>query len=501
MKKITRRDFLRGSVATTLVGSLAGFGMTANAESDTSSVLKDGKDTEILMVFPGNSSSPASLSQVEDSISAIISETVDAHIKLQILEWGVYSEQTNLMLSSGESVDIVFMLGNVQSAASSGQILEITDYMDAYAQDAYAQMGQYIDACYIDGSLYGFPTYHEFASRSGLVCSTELFEETGYSAEDVTTWDDVEAVLQKVQELHPDIDLLVPANVGGGILQCYLYGTFDTVAADSVGVYMDGSNDLTVVNEFDTDEFMAMAELAYDWNQKGYFIADANTITETRQTLLKTGTVFGYIGTIHPGTLTQETTNAGIDITVLPITEAGCGTSNVASYQYCVAAATSSPEKTMAVLNLIYSNTDIQNLLRYGIEGTDYVVTDGIAGYPDGVDSSTVGWSNENWLTGNCKLVYPWVTDPEDIWEQYEEYNDGAVFSPAYGFLFDTSNVKTAITAISNVLDKYTALIYSGLSDPAESVASLVSELESAGINEVIEEVQSELDAWAESNE
>ena len=82
-----------------------------------------------------------------------------------------------------------------------------------------------------------------------------------------------------------------------------------------VGVYNDGSDGTTVHNIYDTDEFRELAEKAYEWNQKGYFIADANTITETRQTLLKTGNVFGYIGGIHPGTKTQEMTNAGIIIT------------------------------------------------------------------------------------------------------------------------------------------------------------------------------------------
>ena len=35
-------------------------------------------------------------------------------------------------------------------------------------------------------------------------------------------------------------------------------------------------------------------------------MADATTVTDTRQDLLAAGNTFGYIGQIHPGTATQE---------------------------------------------------------------------------------------------------------------------------------------------------------------------------------------------------
>lgn len=471
---------------------------TASGVEDTASVLKDGKDTEIRIVFPGSSSSPASLTEVEDGINKIISGKIDAHVKLDILEWGVFSEQENLMLSSGEDVDIVFLINNIATSAASGQILDISKYMDNYGKDVENAMGQYIDACYIGNALYGLPTYHEYAQRGGLVCNADLFAETGFTEDDVKTWDDVKKVLDKVKELHPDIDCLVPPEAKAGMLKYYWGGTFDQIVSNMVGVYNDGSDGTTVHNIYDTDEFRELAAKAYEWNQKGYFIADANTITETRQTFLKTGDAFGYIGMIHPGTKIQEMTNAGINITTLPITKQGCGTSSVACFQYSVAASTDSPEKSVAVLNEIYSNADIQNLLRYGIEGKDYEMkSENVAGYPEGVDGSTAGWVNETWLTGNGSLAYAWETDPEDIWDEYKEYNDGAQFSPAYGFSYDSSNVKTEITAVQNVLDKYTATIYSGMSDPATTVDEFNKELESAGINVIVEDVQKQLDDWS----
>ncbi|MFV0465587.1 MAG: ABC transporter substrate-binding protein [Lachnospiraceae bacterium] len=496
-----------------LVSALAGCGsnsQTSQSESATgsenantsSSELKDGVDTEITIVYPGSTSAPGSLAAVEEGINSIISETIDAHVKFNILEWGVYNEQKNLMLSSGEAVDVVFIIGasSIQTSAKSGQIIDIADYTQQYGQDATAVLGDYIDGCYVGDALYGWPTYHEYAQGGGLVCSTELLNETGYAAEDIKTWEDVEAVCAKVKELHSDIDVLVPPESQSGMLKYYWGGTFDKIVTDMAGVYNDGRDGLTVHNIYDTEEFLEVAKKAYEWNQNNWFIADSNTITEARQTFLKAKTAFGYIGLVHPGTLTQETTNAGIDITTISINQPGCGTNDVAAYQYCVAASSDSPAKAVAVLNMIYSNPDIQNYIRYGIEGSDYEMkSETVAGYPEGVSAETAGWLNELWVTGNGSLTYAWETDPADIWDSYMEFNNTATFSPAYGFSYDASGVKTEITAVQNVLDKYLSLIYSGLGDPEETVEAFNSELQAAGMDVIVADVQTQLDEWSKA--
>lgn len=475
----------------------AGSGEEEQNPAGTSSVLKDGKDNVITIVFPGNSSAPGSLEAVENALTELARETVDCTIDLNILEWGVFYEQTNLMLSSGEDVDILFNLGNVQTSANSGQILNIAEMAPIYAPETMDLMRQYIKACYVGDALYGFPSYHEFATGAGLVCRTDILEELGVDAASIKTWEDVDALLAQVQEAHPELDVLVPAVVGAGMLKSAFDGTFDILQNNMAGVYADGRDGLTAWNLYASDEFKELAEMAYDWNQKGYYIADSITLTDTRQTFLKAGSCFGYIGGIHPGTKTQESINAGCDVTTIPITDFETGTTNVASFQYTIPAGSDAPEKALAVLNMIYTNPDAQNLIHYGIEGSDYVeVREGVAGYPEGVDSSTVGWTNETWLTGNASIGLAWETDPDDIWVQYEEFNNSAVFSPAYGFTFDSANVKTEITAVQNVLDKYTAMIYSGMADPEESIPQFNSELEAAGMQKIVDEMQAQLDAW-----
>ena len=297
---------------------------------------------------------------------------------------------------------------------------------------------------------------------------------------------------------------LIPSDLKSGCLLNYIKGQFDDISS-GVGVAMDddASDGVTVVNIYDTDEYKEMAKVAYDWNQKGYFMPDSTTNTTPRQDILKANNAFGYFGNYHPGIVTQEVMNTGMDIVAMPITEKSLSTQSVNNIEWLVAAQTENPEKTLAVLNLLYSSADFQNLFRYGIEGKDYEVKDaekGIAGYPEGVTSATVGWGNEMWLSGNASVGYAWETDPEDVFEKYSEFNDTATLSPLYGFIYDTSNVKNEITAISNVKDKYKAIIENGDADPETAVAEFNEELKAAGIDHIIEDVQAQADAWLAEN-
>ena len=141
----------------------------ANANAAPEDVLKDGNKTELTVVFPGGTSSPASLDEVEAQINEIVGAYMDATVNLKIMEWGVFNDQQNLILSSGEDVALVFTANSSRNFANSNQVLDITDLCKTYAKDALEEFGIYADACKIDGKLYGLPTFHEYTNNAGLV--------------------------------------------------------------------------------------------------------------------------------------------------------------------------------------------------------------------------------------------------------------------------------------------------------------------------------------------
>lgn len=472
-----------------------------NSTPDSGDVLKDGKKTVLKVVFPGGASSPASLEGVEAKMNEIIGEHMDAVVDLDILEWGVFADQQNLILSSGEDVALMFTFSSSRNYAASNQVRDITDLCNNYAPEALKVFGKYIDACRINDKLYGLPTFHEYARASGLVCRTDILEKLQYDTASIKTWADLEPLFAKVKEAYPEMNVLSPVEVGSGILDYYNAGTFD-ILTDGVGVYANGDGS-EVLNIYNTPEFLKLAEVAYDWNKKGYFMSDATTVTDTRQDLLAAGNTFGYIGIIHPGTATQELKNAGVPVTTIITSDIMLNTSGVNFAQYMVPSACSTPEKAVKLLEIILTNNDMSNLLMYGLEGKDYVVKDEankIVGYPEGVDSSSVGWNNETWLAGNGSLAYVWESDEPGLWEKYLEFNNSGTISPLFGFTFDAANVKSEITAVQNVINKYESVICAGYSEPNASVTKMVSELDAAGINKIIEEAKAQIETWKSSN-
>ena len=90
---------------------------------------------------------------------------------------------------------------------------------------------------------------------------------------------------------------------------------------------------------------------------------DSTTNNTPRQDILKAGNAFGYFGNYHPGIVTQETMNTGMDIAAIPITEKSLSTESVNFIEWVVAGQCEHPQKALAILNLLYTNADFQNLL------------------------------------------------------------------------------------------------------------------------------------------
>ena len=159
----------------------------------------------------------------------------------------------------------------------------------------------------------------------------------------------------------------------------------------------------------------------------------------------------------------------------------------------------------MDFINLMYENTELANILNYGIEGTDYVYTDGsdkIVTYPEGIDGSTVGWNRAFNMFGDQMEIAQMAPATEDYYTELKEFNDRAVACATLGYSFDATNVATQVSSVSNVVQEYVPSLVYGEIPEAELDAYLEemnAKLDEAGINEIIEENQAQLDAWLAS--
>ena len=136
----------------------------------------------------------------------------------------------------------------------------------------------------------------------------------------------------------------------------------------------------------------------------------------------------------------------------------------------------------------------------YGIEGEDYVKNDdGTVSYPEGQDASTVPYTAQLscGVLGNFFIQWPLQgSGSEESLKWEDEQNHNAASSPAMGFSFDTSDLQTQYTAVSNVIKQYLPGLSCGSVDPSETLPVFRQALKDAGYDDILNAKQEQLDSW-----
>ncbi len=235
---------------------------------------------------------------------------------------------------------------------------------------------------------------------------------------------------------------------------------------------------------------------------KWLIMPDASINTEQVTSLVGAGKAFCATTETKPGIESQWERNTGIDITIINIVPYYTTTSNLNNYWY-IPYTSEQPERAMQILNEMYSNPDVANLLIYGIEGKYYEFVDeenGVIGYPEGVTSDDLGWTVAAWHFPNELIAHKWVTDGPDIWADTIQFNKDCQPSTAKGFVWDSMDVTNEVVACTTVLNKYKKGLETGDVDPDTVWEQMKQEFEEAGIQKILTEKQKQLDNWLADN-
>ena len=152
----------------------------------------------------------------------------------------------------------------------------------------------------------------------------------------------------------------------------------------------------------------------------------------------------------------------------------------------------------MKFLNLLYTNAEVINLIDWGIEGVHYEKNeDGTIRYPDGVTAETSTYNiGTQFMNANELLSYVWEGNDPNLWQEKVAFEENAIASNALGFNFDSSSVKTQMTAVSNVINQYEDALGNGTVDVESTLPQFIKALKDAGIDDIITEKQKQFDEF-----
>ena len=497
-----KKRILAAMLTLSMVVSMTACGNSEAGGSKDSAKNNGNGDEPYTVTMVLNGSTQPDEERIEQKINEILEPELNANLDIVVLPWASASQQLQLMLSGDEKIDVFYTQAtNAVQYMNAGQIVDMSELIDKYGTNIKQIYGEDIAKInQIEGFVYGVPNQIERGSIPAVFMRKDLVEKYNIDTSQIKEPKDLESVFETVKAGEPDMTMLYSINDGDTPVTRLFRG--DNLSDNNyLGVLMDQTNSTKLENFFATDWFKDTTTMLHNWYQKGYISQDAGTNTENWRTVCKAGNLFSLFFAYHPGTPVEFESSTGYDFEIVPFyNEPIINSSSYNGVTFSIAQNSENPEKTMEVLDYIYGSSEIMNLLNWGEQDKDYVIEDadnGIINFPEGITSDNAGYNlNLGWELPNQFIAYKWTGSDPQLWEKMEEFNSSAKSSKAVGFLFDSSNCSSEIAALSNIVKQYSGALYSGSGDPDELIPELLEALDDAGINEVIQAKQEQLDAF-----
>lgn len=462
----------------------------------------DDEIVEINVLLADQRGNGDSIKSIEDAMNAITEKTIGVHANIQLSSFGDYNTQFGLSISSGESLDVaslLFQATGFSTLVANQQLYDITDLLDEYAPELMELMGEYIVANSVNGRILGVPPYRNYASANYFYMRTDILEDLGIleEAQAVDSFSSMEEIWRKVKE-GTDISPVGASIMESGIIytgdKFADYYTFDALGDTYKLIYTDDEGQVSLILE--RDDYRQMMDIVKGWYDEKLLYQDMLITDEHQDTLIKAGTLFSNIALSEMGVETSKKAATGYDMTVIEMSKNILTSSTVNKFGVCVPITSEEPEAAVRWLNAIYTVPELINLLDWGIEGRDYVVTEtGEAAYPEGVEAASVPYHSYDFFLGNYFNALPWEGNGATFRQEAYDYLKSAEISPFMGFAVDQSGITNLVSQINTVYMKYYKDIQYGAYDDAEW-ESYISELYTAGMQDYLDAYQAQLDTW-----
>jgi putative aldouronate transport system substrate-binding protein len=436
-------------------------------------------------------------------------------ISLQLTEGSEYAQKLKTLLASGMGPDVFRGTGVLYPELQSNDaLLPLNDYLGTVLAGAYAKVPEDLyKAVTVDGKIYGIIPFKDLVENNSVLYDAEQLKAAGVEMHSWNRMPDLDDVLYAMREFNDktyperhDIPVSAFYNL---FYRCYclenIGGANSTIVSNFKDLnYVDGyeaGKDLFCM--YDTPEFVdhvkRLTQLVTDriypydrenYDKDGVYRKSGEQIFFYSQGYLfapdnQTNYADGHICSLEMQNVSLSYTGYTIAVTQL------------------VNSDTDNPEEACALIEILSCDPYLGTTLRFGYENTHWRLTadgkqvDTTAG--DIKDSGYKYWYGVQ-LGDITNCILPTDVAPT-FHEALEELNANAIYSPLLGFNVNTSKVDNQLAAIAQTCSEYlsTTTLYSGMLTDAETdsmVEEFVGKLKANGVEDVLKEFQSQLDAW-----
>lgn len=460
----------------------------------------DGGDTPIYarLVVPifFEAEIPEDIGLINEAVNRITQAQIGATIELVPLLFHYFETdprriaELDMLEKQGTVLDVFpDVLPDIRPIALDG-------WLALYGQDLLALIGEMrlSHARAGDGQLYYLPVISDYVASIGITMRKDILERHRIDISRIHSFDDLDSLFQNLSQLEPGMKMVSPYLTRNTLIsRLKMLGAVPGSVCDQ-----SAEDPRKIVNYYATDTYRRLVELFRSWHERGY-LPDHMALQSIRASqLVGAGELFSYICAHKPGIDYEESSSCGTEMVTIPLAAPQVTLRSINLTQWCVSADCANPGKAVQFLNLLYSNSDLVNLLAYGIEGIHYErQADGTIGYPQGVDGENAGYQNTlQWLLPNQMISHVWQGNDPQLWEKLQAYNESAEVAAVIDFQFDSSQVQLENSRLSEIASRYAYGLETGQLDPAVYLPQMLDEMEAAGAALVLEEAQRQFDLY-----
>lgn len=478
----------------------------ADTETTETTAIDTSEHVELTMYLLGDRT--PDFDEVYGKINEILEEKLNCSLNVEFLSWGEHDTKYSLLFSAGEDFDLIFTAtswGHYEQTVSLGGFYPLSeDFIKTYAPGIWETVPEMAwNQAKIDGQIYMVPNYQNEFGQDVLAVRKDLMDEYGIS--DITSWDELKEFFLACA------DHGMYASQGG---PWYLYfrnqGMCTTGGAPQSGELVlydtQDSSDLNFYYLLDWAGFADYCKQMKELADAGCWSSDVLNSSDERQTGLLTGRTAAMIWNIGSSRNYAKQANAenpDWNVTLCdPLTGQPKQVKPYINNGMAINVASKNKERAMMVLNEFWTNQEIYDLAMLGIEGKHWEAV-GDDQYKV-IDETNYGVSsNCNWGWTNINIQRTEYTeDRTELDETYdslmEKWNSNVKEEHPYdGFTFDSTPVSVQFAAVEAALGNYYDPLINGLVDDVDgTIEEFSAALESAGIRDVLAEMQKQAEEY-----
>ena len=454
---------------------------------------------------------PSDGEMVMEAFNKLLKEKYNTTIKLNYTGWDDWENKYNLLLTSGEKIDLVYVNATLYNRyAPAGAFMDLTEMFPELMPQTYSFFNEdALKEISVDGKVYAVPLSVHGYIPYGVFYRKDLADK--YGCAPITDQATFEAYMDAIVANEPD---MIPYNGNPEDAFRYMFRAtygFETISGSISSIIVMGDiNDYKSVVAYPmTDEYVEWAKRMKDYADRGYWSSNCLSATLGTWDNVQVGT--SAISVENPeGVASLVTTisslNPDFDFDYWSFTTlTGYSVPNpVLQDGFAVPQSAPNAERSLRILEAIKTDSELYDLYMYGIQGYHYdlteegqLVTPSASQDPSvvtGYDPAGAGWGMrmEN-------LMRSHMTQWAGLEPPMEKIRSISVPNRYGAIALDYAPVQAELAAVNQVVQQYGTPINVGLVDDVDAaIEEYRQKLKDAGIDKLVDYVQQTVTAYCE---